>query len=136
MALAKKIKKESGRVFCLVGDGELNEGSCWEAFLLASQHKLNNLVVIVDYNGSTDRAVNLSCLKDKLKAFGFLAQEIHGHDCGEIKDSCHIEYSHTKPTALITFTTKGNGCERMQYPDWHHRAPDEDELAEILDELE
>jgi transketolase len=65
VALAKKIKKQPGRVFCLVGDGEMNEGSCWEACLLAAHHKLDNLIIFVDYNYSTDRALTLDNLKDK-----------------------------------------------------------------------
>ena len=135
IALAKKIKGEPGRVFCLVGDGECNEGSIWEACLLAKQHKLNNLVVIVDYNRSTDRAVDMASLHEKFWAFGFFPPDINGHNHDQIVRV--MAYNPEKrPTAVIANTIKGYGCKRMEDPAWHHRAPNEIELAEIMKELE
>ena len=135
IALAKKIKGEPGRVFCLVGDGECNEGSIWEACLLAKQHKLNNLVVIVDYNRSTDRAVDISSICEKFWAFGFFPPTINGHNHDEIIKVLGYDPS-SRPTAIIANTVKGFGCKRMEDPAWHHRAPNETELAEIMKELE
>jgi|SRR5271157_307040 len=119
MALAKKIKEESGLIFCLVGDGECNEGSIWESCLLAAHHKLDNLCVIVDYNHSTDRALDLGNLSDKFRSFGF---DTTG-------------YSSEKPSVVVVETVKGAGCERMSSFAWHHRVPTTEELPEILQEL-
>jgi transketolase len=116
IALAKKIKGEPGRVYCLVGDGECNEGSIWEAAMLAVHHKLYNLTVVVDYNHSTDRALYLGDIADKFRAFGFGGP--------------------SSPVADIVNTAKGNGCARMADPAWHHRIPNATELVEILKELE
>lgn len=133
MALAKKIEKESGRVYCLVGDGECNEGSIWEACLLAAHHNLNNLTVIVDYNHSTDRAVNLGSLRNKFQSFEFFAAEIDGHNREQIRRATN--YRSRRPMAIIANAIKGNGCARMSDPAWHHRVPNKFELAEILQEL-
>ena len=135
IALAKKIKGESGRVFCLVGDGECNEGSVWEACLLAKQHKLNNLIVIADYNHSTDRAVDMSSIHDKFWAFGFFPPSIDGHNHDDIMRVMTYD-SGKRPIAVIANTVKGYGCKRMEDPAWHHRVPNETEMAEILKELE
>jgi len=95
LAMAKKIKGEHGRVFCLIGDGECNEGSIWESALVASHQKLDNLSVIVDYNHSGDRALLLGDLKAKFKAFGIDA---------DVRD-----------------TIKGNGVPEIQSPEWHNK---------------
>jgi len=133
MALAKKIKGESGRVYCLVGDGECNEGSIWESCLLAAHHKLDNLFVIADYNHSTDRAVNLELLTEKFSSFGFSAACVSGHSHLDIYNA--LDYRPARPVAVVAVTVKGFGCARMALPEWHHRHPNEAELAEILQEL-
>lgn len=135
IALAKKIKNEPGRVYCLVGDGECNEGSIWEAAMLASHHKLDNLTVIVDYNGSSERALSMYNLRNKLNAFGFAAYDIDGHDRWELEATLPQSMGFGTALALIANTVKGNGCIRMLDPAWHHRAPTSQELAEILAEL-
>jgi transketolase len=134
MALAKKIKEEDGHVYCLIGDGEANEGSIWEAALLAAHHNLDNLTVIVDYNHSTDRAVALESLTRKFSAFGFASYYIPGHNPTDLK--FHLQLHISGPIALIAETVKGAGCARMSDPSWHHRAPTADEFAEIMKELE
>jgi transketolase len=136
IALAKKIKKESGRVFCLIGDGECNEGSIWEAAMLASNHRLTNLTVIVDHNHSTDRALYLGNLHDKFEAFGFRARTSGyiGTPTYDMSSSMFAE-DNLFPTALVMHTIKGYGCARMQHNSWHRRAPNKQELAEILQEL-
>lgn len=126
IALAKKIKGEAGRVYCLVGDGECNEGSNWEAAMLAAHHKLT-LTVIVDYNHTTDRAVNLGNIEKKFKAFGFSIAT---------RWSANGPFKVDGPIAFVIPTVKGDGCARMAGPEWHHRAPNEAELEEILKELE
>ena len=80
MALGKKVKKEKGKVFVLIGDGECNEGSIWETCLLANHHKLDNLICIVDHNKSTDRALIVDDLEKKFISFGWSAYTIAGHN--------------------------------------------------------
>ncbi len=134
-ALAKKIKKEPGRVFCLIGDGEANEGSVWESLMLATHHELINLTVIVDYNGSTKQALDISPLDDKFKAFGFYTLGCSGHDDIDLSTSLKLS-SKFRPMAVIASTTKGNGVPRFAEPEWHHRAPTQQELKQILIDLE
>lgn len=138
MALALKIKKSNGRVFCLVGDGECNEGTIWESLLLASHHKLGNLTVIVDYNHSTDRAIDLNSLYAKFAAFNFGYYHIDGHENFRIDFlSASCCYQEDRPAAFIVHTTKGNGCKIMERnPEWHHKVPTEIELEEILKDLQ
>lgn len=133
IALAKKIRNEPGRVFCLVGDGECNEGSIWESALLAAHHKLDNLTVIVDYNGSSERAVQTHNLRDKFEAFKFCAFDISGHNQSQLRTM--FSSSTKDPLVLVAHTIKGNGCIRMLKPEWHHRVPSHTELTEILAEL-
>ena len=137
IALAHKINhpSTSWRVFCLVGDGECEEGSVWEAFNLSERLKLSNLTVIVDFNGSNDSYHGLINLREKLTAFGFLCLEINGHDYDDIRAA--LKYIRTdKPIAVIAKTIKGKGIARMENnPEWHHRVPTESQLVEILNEL-
>jgi transketolase len=134
MALGKKIKNESGTIYCLIGDGECNEGSIWEASLLAVHHKLNNLCGIVDHNHSTDRALNLESLPAKFESFGFSTDHIIGHNHFDLENSLHHRCE--KPSMIVAETTKGYGCRRMENnPEWHHKAPSKTELDEILAEL-
>lgn len=141
LALAKKIKNQPGRVFCLIGDGECNEGSIWESCLITAHHKLDNLTVIVDNNHSTDRAINLDDISKKFLAFGFSTYSNVSVDSpppGEpsalsfaLRDGFRFE----RTVAIIANTTKGKGCARMADPAWHRRTPNEQELAEIMKEL-
>ena len=85
MALGAKIRGHANQIFCLVGDGECNEGSVWESALLASHHQLSQLTCIVDYNHSTDRALHMGDLVAKFKAFGWDAESIDGHNHDQIK---------------------------------------------------
>jgi len=136
VALALKIKKSSSRVFTVVGDGECNEGSVWEAALLAAHRDLNNLVCIVDYNHSTDRALTVGDLAGKFEQFRWETREVDGHDHEEIFDACR-GVPLQRPLAIIAKTTKGNGCRIMENnPAWHHRAPTKKELASILEDLD
>lgn len=136
IALALKIKRSAARVFSIIGDGECNEGSVWEAALLASYHKLNNLICIVDYNHSTDRALKLGSLVKKFEAFDWVSCEIDGHDQAQIE---HVlsDMSQDKPLAVIANTIKGKRCPIMENnPAWHHKFPTQEELIEILKSLE
>ena len=120
LALAKKIKGEPGRVFCLIGDGEANEGTVWESALLAAHHKLDNLVVIIDNNRSSRRALNLGRLSDKLYAFNWSAWDIYGHRSDEIIKACTTVSD--KPMCVVAHTTKGHGVDMMENDNsWHNR---------------
>ncbi len=120
LAKAKKIKGEEGRVFCLIGDGESNEGTTWESAMLASHHKLDNLVVLVDQNKSSERALSVGSLADKFHAFGFSTWEVYGHSEKEIMLACDTHSG--KPLAIICDTDKGRGVEFMEgNPEWHNK---------------
>jgi transketolase len=135
VALGLRIKRSKGRVFTLIGDGESNEGSVWEAALLASHHKLSNLCCIVDYNHSTDRALLVEKLDEKFRAFGWETLVINGHDHKEICEALR-KFPASKPLAIIAETVKGCGCKMMENnPAWHHKTPTKDELESILKEL-
>jgi transketolase len=135
IALGSKIRQINNRVFCLVGDGECNEGTIWEAALLAAHHGLSNLCCIVDYNHSTDRALELGDLAAKFKSFGWESLTISGHD----HEAIYRALSHNspgRPLVVVAETVKGFGVKRMENePAWHHRAPNDVELKDILGEL-
>lgn len=135
MAMALKIKKSSARVYCLVGDGECNEGSIWEAVMIATHQGLNNLTCIVDYNHSTDRALYLGNLAGKFSAFGWAVCDIDGHDHNLLYQFIS-PIGEGRPTVVIANTIKGRGIKRMENnPEWHHRSPTKEELTEMLKEL-
>lgn len=135
MALGLKIRESSSRVVSIVGDGECNEGTVWEAALLAAHHKLDNLTCIVDFNHSGDRALMLGDLSAKFRSFGWDVREIDGHNHSQIKDSLK-PCSGTLPRAVIANTIKGKGCKEMENnPAWHHKAPSLQELDTILEQL-
>lgn len=135
MALGMRIRNLHHRVVVLIGDGECNEGSIWEAALLASHHGLSNITCIVDYNHSTDRALNMGDIGAKFEAFGWKARTIDGHNHAEILDGLSQNDS-DRPLAVIAHTIKGYGCKPMENnPAWHHRVPTQRELDSILEEL-
>lgn len=135
MALGMRIRKVNRRVFVLIGDGECNEGSIWESVLLAAHHRLANLTCVVDYNHSTDRALMLGDITAKFSTFGWAATTINGHDHNAIHNAL-IRTDPDRPTAIVAETVKGFGCKQMENnPAWHHRAPTQDELPGILEEL-
>ena len=133
MALGNKIQKLEGTVYVLIGDGESNEGSIWEAAMLAAQHKLNNLVCIMDYNRSGDRAIRIDSVYEKFKAFGWYCVEIDGHDEEQIKTALSIT---NKPLFILANTVKGKGIKVMENnPEWHHKSPNDEELKLFIEEL-
>ena len=140
IALARKITGKPGRVYCLAGDGEFNEGSMWEACLLAAHHQLDNLCLIVDYNHSGDRAIKYGSygrfeLDAKLINFGFRTRYVKGHDYDAIQKALNSVVDGF-PHAIVAETIKGKGVKRMENnPAWHHRIPTQDEAKEILEEL-
>jgi transketolase len=134
VALGFKIKKIKSKVFTIVGDGECNEGTIWESLMLASHHKLNNLYCIVDFNRSTNRALDLGNLKKKFISFGWDTLVIDGHDHKQIYLA--LTKKSRFPVAIIANTIKGFGSKLMENnPAWHHRFPNDEELNYILNEL-
>lgn len=141
-ALAGKKGNESWRTFVLLSDGELNEGSNWEAILFAPQHLLDNLVLIIDYNkiqslGSVRDVLELEPLRAKFEAFRWAVHEVDGHDHKSLRDAFnHIPFTKNKPSCLIAHTTKGKGVDYMENElAWHYRAPNSELLNRALSQL-
>ncbi len=142
LALGNKLASRAHRrVFVLMGDGELAEGSNWEAAMAASKFRLDNLVAIVDRNrlqlaGKTEDIMPLEPLADKWRAFGFEVVECDGHDPAAIIDAVNAP-TVGKPRVIIANTEKGHGISFMaNVPAWHHAVPNDQQLAQGLAELE
>ena len=142
LALARQLDGRAGRTFVLVSDGECNEGSVWEAAMFAAGRKLDNLVVLVDYNklqamGRSEEVTALAPLADKWRAFGWGVREIAGHDLGAIVgalDALPLEAG--KPSAIVAHTVKGKGVSFMEDDlEWHYRPPNDHDLARALAEI-
>ena len=127
IALGARIKKKKFNTFVIVGDGEINEGSFWEASMIASKHKLENFHIIIDYNkiqsyGKTRDVLDLEPLKQKLQSFGYEVDEINGHDILKLKTYFKKIKKINKSSALICHTIKGKGFYfAEQNPFWHHK---------------
>jgi transketolase len=132
LALAKKIKGEDGRVFCLIGDGECNEGTTWESAMIAAHHHLDNLMLIIDQNSSSERALSLGNLMDKFSAFGWQSTNLFdGHN--EVHLAASLKgWGLFRPEVLMCKTLKGNGIPFMQSPEWHNRKMSESEYNEAI----
>lgn len=129
MALAQRMARRDSRVFVIMGDGEINEGSVWEAAMSAAKHGLANLTAIVDYNkiqsaGPTAEILELEPLADKWRAFGFAVAEVDGHDVPALSAQFgRLPLDPAKPTAIIAHTVKGKGIPFAEHdPEWHHKA--------------
>jgi transketolase len=141
-AMAGKIDKKPYRVFTLLGDGELPEGSNWEAALLASHYKLDNLVAIIDYNklqitGPTTEVCNTDPIDSKFEAFGWEVRHVDGHNFAAMIEAFNkVPFRHQKPSLVIAHTTKGKGVSYMEgVKKWHHDVPDDGQFQQALDEL-
>ncbi len=142
MALAAKREDRSFRTFVLLSDGELDEGSNWEAILFAPQHQLDNLVVIVDYNkiqsyGLVKDVLELEPLADKFRAFRWAVKEVDGHNMNELSNVLtSLPMEQGKPTAIIANTIKGKGVSFMEDTlAWHYKSPTDEQLSQALKEL-
>lgn len=138
-ALAAKRSGKDWRTVVLLSDGEMGEGSNWEAIMFAAHHKLDRLTAIIDYNklqslGSVAETLGLEPLVDKLAAFGWAVREVDGHDHAVLADCLSAErWEPGKPQMLIAHTTKGKGVPFMENKvEWHYRSPNEEQLAEAL----
>ncbi len=135
MAMVTKSK-----VYVLLGDGDLNEGSIWEAAMFARHHRLANLVVIIDYNkiqalGSTEDVLDLVSLRAKWLAFGWNTVEVNGHDFLDFKAELRVRID-IQPHCIIAHTVKGKGVSWMEGKvEWHYKYPNDEELRLALEEL-
>lgn len=140
MALANRIRNIKNQNIVLMGDGEQNEGSVWEASLFASANSLDNLVGIIDYNKwqATDRSDNVLALKslvEKWKSFGWDTLEIDGHDLSSFKEALNCKTS-GRPKMIVANTIKGRGISFMEDDNnWHYRLPSDEEMVKIKIEL-
>lgn len=142
MALAARMDNKSRRIYTLLGDGEIEEGMVWEATMAAAHYKLDNLVLIIDYNGlqidgPISQVMSPEPIAEKFRAFGCHVIEIDGHDVGQIMAAFNeARQVKGKPTAIVARTIKGKGCSFMENrAEWHGVAPKPDEVEKALAEL-
>jgi len=128
-ALGLRMRGQQARVFVITGDGEINEGSVWEAALSCTKHRLSNLVVMIDYNkvqsaGATAEILNLEPLAPKWRSFGFATTEVDGHDVAALRQVLHhVPLEDERPTAVICHTVKGKGIAFAENDAaWHHKS--------------
>jgi transketolase len=143
MGLAARLDKNPSRTYCMLGDGEIQEGQIWEAAMSAAFHKLDNIVAIVDYNhiqldGFVKDIMEIEPLADKWRAFGFHTIEIDGHDLTAVRKALvEAEATKGKPTCIVAHTVKGKGVSFMENnPKFHGTAPTADEVKLALQELQ
>lgn len=136
MALAARIAKSPRRVFVLIGDGESNEGSVWEAAMVAANLELDNLTVIFDHNGSQARCLPIPNPAERFAAFGFDTVVVDGHDVAALKAA--LDRGGDRPRAVIANAVKGWGCKTLvdEMYAWHRRSPNAEELARLLEDLD
>ena len=142
MAIAGKMDKKNYRVYCILGDGEIEEGQIWEAAMASSKYKLDNLCVIVDNNnlqidGTIDKVMSPYPIDEKFKSFGFQIINIDGNDIEEIKKAFEVAKNvKEKPVCIIAKTTKGKGVSFMENKaEWHGKAPNEEQYKQAMEEL-
>lgn len=144
MALAARIQKRDSRVIVVMGDGEINEGSVWEAAMCAGKHQLSNLTAVIDYNkiqsaGPTREIQDLEPLIDKWRAFNFATIEVDGHDVESLRKVFRgLPRAHDRPTAIICHTVKGKGISFAENDaGWHHKSKiAKDVVAKLYGALE
>lgn len=142
MAIGSKMEHEGYRVYCLLGDGELEEGQVWEAAMSASKNKLDNLCAIVDYNtlqidGNVEEVAGLIDIKEKFESFGFNVIEVNGHDIEALIHAFNsAKHQKDMPSVIIARTIKGKGVSFMEgKAEWHGKAPNQEQYKEAINEL-
>lgn len=142
MALNSKMGNMGYRVYCILGDGEIEEGQVWEAAMTASKYKLDNLCVVVDNNnlqidGTIEDVKGLTHIEEKFESFGFNVITVNGNKISDlIKAFDKAKTKKGKPTAIVAITTKGKGISFMENKaEWHGKAPNEDEYTKAISEL-
>lgn len=141
MALSKKISNEEGYVYCLLGDGELEEGQVWEAFMTSNKYNLNNLIIFIDNNnlqidGSVTEVKKIEKIEEKLLSFGLNTQVINGHNIDEIKNAIDNAKISGKVSCIIAKTIKGKGISFMENEvKWHGKSLNDEEYKQAMFEL-
>ena len=142
MAIVKKNNNENNHVYAILGDGEIQEGQIWESLLQAAHYKLDNLIVVIDYNkhsssGPVNEVINLEPLNEKLKAFNFHTIEINGNNMNEVVNALNEAYTiKGMPIAIISNTVKGKGISFMENnPKWHSGAISDEEYEIAIQDL-
>ena len=142
MALANKLDNAPGRVYTLLGDGEIQEGIVWEAAMAAGHYKLDNLIAIVDWNGiqidgRNEEVMTVMPIKEKFEAFGWKAFDADGHDVKSIDEALQAAKAvKGQPAVIVAKTIKGKGVSFMEDTNaWHGKAPNNDELKQAIEEL-
>ena len=142
MALANKLDNDPGRIYVLLGDGEIQEGIVWEALMSAAHYKLDNMVAILDHNGlqidgKNEDVMTVAPVVEKFQAFGWNVIQIDGHDFEQILDAFkQARACKGKPTMIVAETIKGKGVSFMENnAGWHGKAPDEEQTKQALAEL-
>ncbi len=143
MAIAKKNNNDNHHVYAILGDGEIQEGQIWESLLQAAHYKLDNLIVVIDYNklssfDNVNESMNLEPLSDKIKAFNFYVIEIDGNDMEQVVNALNEAFIiKDKPVAIISNTVKGKGVSFMENnPKWHSGAISDEEYEIAMKDLE
>ena len=142
MAIASKLNKKSNRVYCIVGDGEIQEGQIWEAAMTAAHYKLDNLCLIVDNNnlqidGKVSDIMSPYPIAEKLESFGFVVFKVNGNNIEDLINVFEkIEFVKEKPVAIVANTIKGKGISFMENKaEWHGKAPNEEQYNQAISEL-
>ena len=142
IAIAGKMENKNYRVYCILGDGELEEGQIWEAAMSANKYKLDNLCVIIDNNnlqidGTIDEVMSSKPIDEKFRSFGFEIINIDGHNLEEIKSAFEVARNiKNKPVCIIANTIKGKGVSYMENkPEWHGKAPNEEEYKKAVEDI-
>lgn len=142
LALSFKMDKKDNYVYCIIGDGEAQEGQIWEAAMTASHYKLNNVIAFLDHNklqidGKNDDVMAINPVKEKFEAFGWFVQEIDGHSFDEIIAAVQNAKGQDKPAMIVANTKKGRGVPFMEdKAEWHGKAPKEEEYKMAIEALE
>ena len=141
LAWSKKIQGRKNVVYCLAGDGEMNEGTMWETVIFAAAKKLDNLCLIIDDNNSIKKMLDVGDWENKIRSFGFVTESCNGHDPDEIfsalKNLRALSAEKNSPACLVAKTVRGYGSKTlMTDPSWFHRSPDDEELENLLQEVD
>ncbi len=142
IALSFKLNKKENYVYCILGDGEIEEGQVWEAAMSSCHYKLNNVIAFLDYNklqidGSNDEVMKVAPVKEKFESFGWYVREIDGHNFKEIISAVENAKKQDKPIMIIANTIKGKGVSFMENNvSWHGKAPNDEEYKRAMEELE
>ncbi len=142
IALSFKLNKKENYVYCILGDGEIEEGQVWEAAMSSCHYNLNNVIAFLDYNklqidGSNDEVMKVAPVKEKFESFGWYVREIDGHNFKEIISAVENAKKQDKPIMIIANTIKGKGVSFMENNvSWHGKAPNDEEYKRAMEELE